>query len=82
MHLFRRSPGLFWRQVHPTAHLRHDPFHAEAVASELQELERLRAENRYLHGLTRLRSLLPLRLREIFLIIVPRAIGRLIGRHH
>lgn len=80
MNLYRRSPGLFWRRVHPVASRPGDPFFAEAAAGELDELERLRSENHHLFRLTRLRTLLPLRLREIALIIVPRAIGRLFGR--
>ncbi len=77
MYLYRRSPGLFWRRVHPIANPTGDPFVAEAVAGERDELERLRSENHDLYRLTRLRTLLPLRLREIALIIVRRAIARL-----
>ena len=57
-----------------------DPFLSATREEELAELARLRDEVGQLRSLTRLRTLLPLRLREVALIVLPRMAKRLFSR--
>lgn len=78
---FRRSPGLFWRLMRGAVFPPGDPALAAAVAAELARHDDLQREAEELRRLTRLRTLLPLRLKEVFLIILPNKIRRFIGWH-
>lgn len=86
---YRRAPGWFWRRVYArrvdsTLALRAvEDRNAESGADsarKLREMDRLRVELERLRATSTLRALLPLRLKEVFLTILPRFMARLFGR--
>lgn len=82
---YRRAPGLFWRQVNArhadsAVQLRAAEDGDAELAAKIGEAARLRGELEYLRATNTIRALLPLRLKEVFLVILPRLLARLFGR--
>lgn len=82
---YRRAPGLFWRRInarHAESAVRSriaadNAFEVEARTKKVADL---RVELQRMREASTLRTLLPLRFKEVFLIILPRAVARLFGR--
>jgi 2-polyprenyl-3-methyl-5-hydroxy-6-metoxy-1,4-benzoquinol methylase len=82
---YRRAPGLFWRQVNArhadsTVQRRAAEDRDAEFAAKIHEIGQLRGELERLRATTTIRALLPLRLKEVFLVILPRLLARLFGR--
>jgi 2-polyprenyl-3-methyl-5-hydroxy-6-metoxy-1,4-benzoquinol methylase len=86
---FRRSPGLFWRSVNADRlesmagmwAAEDDYARCAANVTRLQtEVEHLRSELERQHANSTIRALLPLRVKEVLLEILPRIFWRLFGR--
>lgn len=79
---FRRSPALFWRSMDARrfgmiSWLRALQDHNQYLDAEI---DALRSEMHLLRSSSTIRALLPKRIKEVILIIIPRLIRRLIGR--
>jgi 2-polyprenyl-3-methyl-5-hydroxy-6-metoxy-1,4-benzoquinol methylase len=86
---FRRSPGLFWRSVNAErleslagVWAAQDNYaRCAANVTRLQiEVEHLKSELERQRANSTIRALLPVRVREVLLIILPRIFWRLLGR--
>lgn len=86
---FRRSPGLFWRSVNADRlesmavvwAAQNNYARCAANVTRLQiEVEHLRSELERQRANSTIRALLPLRVKEVLLIILPRIFWRLLGR--